>query len=1012
MTKHRLYPWALAAFLILFMVYPLSHVLLRAVIVGGEPSLSFLLLMISTEYYREALFNSLNLAIVVTLLCSLIAYPLAFILARYRFRGSGWVHSLLLLPLVIPPFVGALGFRQLFSRFGSVNVLLLNLGIIDSPINWLGAGGVLGVIVLQTIHLVPILYLSISASLQNAHQALEEAALMAGASRWRTARKIIVPLSFPGWFAGAVLVFIGSFTDLGTPLIFEYRKTISVQIYNMLADVNENPVGYSFILFTCMLCISLFLLSKASLLSGAFAHHGRSREGRLAHKLSPKREVLCQIAFFTYAFAAIVPQISVILIALSDEWFMSVLPGRWTISHFIEVLQHPMTSRSLFNSLWLSFTASILTVVIGFLTAYLIVRVGGVTGVVFESLSIVPLAVPGIAFAFGYIGAFSGTILDNRINPFPLLIAAYVVRRMPAMVRSASAGLQEASRSLEDAGLMVGASPWHISRKIVFPLIGKHLFVGAILTFAYSMIEVSDGLLLALEERFYPISKAIYALMGRPDGMEVAAALGVIVMLVMTGAFFLAERLTAQSALKRSIMAIGFSAALLASRPCLAEQDELVLVSAHWEGIKREFEWAFTEEWRAKTGREVRLRWLDIGGTSDIVKYLRSQYKRDDKRVGVDLLFSGGVDVFLELARDQILQPVKLDSKILAAIPPGIAGVPLYSPKGEWFSAALSTFGIVYNKVAVARLGLPTPTTWADLAKPEYFDLVGAGDPRKSGSMHAMYEIVLQGYGWRDGWQLLQRISGNVRNFSGGASQIGKEVASAEMVYGIAIDTYGGEILRRFGSDRIAFVVPSDYPAINGDGIAVLRNAPHPELAKAFIEFVLSEKGQRLFYAKLGQPGAPRRFEIGKLTVRPDLYGRVEPASVVAVNPFEWDAVVPYQAALAAQRWNLVNDLFGAFIIDVHDRLVGAAKSAGTGPSQLSGIPISEHDAALLMARGSWGDDSMLRSEKLQEWGELARRQGFLEPSTAVTLAWVPSALLGVLLLFGLVRRIRRNAGR
>ena len=91
---------------------------------------------------------------------------------------------------------------------------------------------------------------------------------------------------------------------------------------------------------------------------------------------------------------------------------------------------------------------------------------------------------------------------------------------------------------------------------------------------------------------------------------------------------------------------------------------------------------------------------------------------------------------------------------------------------------------------------------------------------------------------------------------------------------------------------------------------------------------------------------------------------------------------------------------------------MGAAKRAGTGPSQLSGIPISEHDAALLMARGSWGDDSKLRSEKLQEWGELARTQGFLEPSTAVTLAWVPSALLGVLLLFGLVRRIRRNAGR
>ena len=1005
MTKHRLYPWALGVLFTLFMVYPLSHVLLRAFFVNGSPSLEFFAVMVGTEFYREVIFNSLNLAIAVTFLTSIVAYPLAFALGRYAVPGGGLFHSLLLLPLVVPPFVGVLGVRQLFSRFGTVNVILLDLGIIERPIEWLSGGGVAGIIALQTLHLVPVMYLSLRASLQNSHQALEEAALMSGASRWLTLRRIIIPMSFPGWFAGAVLVFIGSFTDLGTPLIFEYRKTISVQIYNMLTDLNENPVGYSFVVFTCFLCVTLFLLSKGSLMAGSFAASARSAARASLRRLSPLKLILVEVFVCLYCLVAILPQVMLVLLSLSGEWFMSALPGTWTLHHFREVLDHPMTAHSLVTSIGLSFVASALTVIVGFLTAYLVVRGRGTLRTLFETFSIIPLAIPGIVFAFGYAGGFSGTPLDNRINPFPLLIAAYTIRRMPAMVRAASAGLQEASQALEEAGLMVGASPFTVTRYIVFPLIGRHLLVGAVLTFAYSMIEVSDGLLLALEERFYPVSKAIYALMGRPDGMELAAALGVIVMVVMAVAFYGTEFLSRRAGGRTLSVVLLLQLVLPCSSASAAPVEELVIVSSHWEGMRREFEWGFQEEYKKSTGRDVSIRWLDLGGTSDIVKYLKGQYQRDPNNVGVDLMFSGGIDVFLDLKASGLLQPATVPHDVLSAIPSAIGGVPLYDSERFWFSAALSTFGIVYNKIALGRLGLPTPSTWADLARPEYFDAVGAGDPRKSGSMHAMYEVILQGYGWSSGWRLLQAIAGNVRNFSGGASQVGKEVATAETVVGIAIDTYGGDVLRRFGSNRVGFVVPTDFPSVNGDCIAVLRNAPSPELASAFVSFVLSERGQRLFYLKRGSPGGPRKFDIGKLPLIPALYGSPDSASVVDMNPFTTPGVMAYRAELAAQRWNLVNDLFGAFIIDSHDRLVERARHAISG-DPFTGIPVTEEEAAALTAQPPWGSDQTVRSQQIKSWG-IQAREG---PSgLARRYAWVPSALLGSLLILILLRRARRR---
>lgn len=1002
MRRLPVYALPLLLFFSLFMAYPLSHVLRGAFIWNGRFSLHFFNVMFRTDFYRDVIFNSFNLAIVVTLLCTLIAYPLALVTCRVKLPARNLLHAVFLLPLISPPFVGVLGIRQLLSRFGSLNILLLDEGVITQPINWLGGGNRFGIVCLQVIHLVPLLYLTVSASLKNAHVTLEEAALMSGASRWRVLRSIIVPLTLPGWFAGATLVFIASFTDLGTPLVFEYRNVISVQIYNMLSDLNENPVGYSFVVFTCVLSVTLFNLSKAGVMSGGFSGSGRALEGGATRRLSPLLTTGLLVIICTYAALACIPQLMVVALACSREWFLSALPQAWTTKHLIEVLYHPLTARSLVISIALSVIASVLTVIIGMLTAFRVRRGNSFERYLFEAISLIPLAVPGIVFAFGFIGAFSATILDSRVNPFPLLIAAYTIRRMPAMVRSAFAGLQEANLTLEEASYMVGASPLKTTRRVILPLVSRHLLVGAMLTFAYSMIEVSDSLLLALEAKFYPVSKAIYSLMGRPDGVEVASALGLVAMLIMAATFYVADGFSRRTLRSRQLRAIlvcfatwGFSG------PATAQTDEVVVVTPHWEGIRTEFSSRFSEQWRERTGRVVTFRWLDVGGTSDIVKYIKNQFLTSPSGIGVDLFFGGGVDSFMELERSGSLAPAQVSERVLSAIPQSLSGVPIYSPRRLWFSNAFSCFGLLYNKAAITRLGLPTPRSWIDLAAPGYFDLVGAGDPRKSGSMHAMFEIILQGYGWDKGWEIIQKISRNVRNYSGGASIIGKEVATGEIIYGIAIDTYAGDIIRQVGTERLGFALPEDFAAINGDAIALLKGAPHADVASAFIEFLLSDAGQRIWYGKKGSPGGPRRHELGKLSVLPSVYGTIEPATLFQGNPFTLQNILPYDAAKAAGRWNIVNDLFGAFIIDVHERLVRTKDQV-----ELRGIPVAETVAAQLSGGGSWGSDTALRTDRIRTWGIEARKALPITEGVEERLRWLPSVLLLAVLLTAIVRRI------
>jgi iron(III) transport system permease protein len=191
----------------------------------------------------------------------------------------------------------------------------------------------------------------------------------------------------------------------------------------------------------------------------------------------------------------------------------------------------------------LSALSTLVDIVLGVTIAYLLARKRIPGKDVLDSLAMLPLALPGLVIAFGYVGAFSGTPLDARGNPFFLLVIAYAVRRLPYMVRAAYAGFQQSSVFLEEAAMNLGASPLRTVFQITLPLVFANLTAGAILCFSFAMLEVSDSLILALKDQYYPITKAIYALLGRiADGPYIASAMGILGLVLLAGSLFLAGR--------------------------------------------------------------------------------------------------------------------------------------------------------------------------------------------------------------------------------------------------------------------------------------------------------------------------------------------------------------------------------------------------------------------------------------------------------------------------------------
>ena len=354
-------------------------------------------------------------------------------------------------------------------------------------------------------------------------------------------------------------------------------------------------------------------------------------------------------------------------------------------------------------------------------------------------------------------------------------------------------------------------------------------------------------------------------------------------------------------------------------------KDKLVIISPHWEGVKIEIAQAFKKWYMENYGKEVEIEYIDQGGTADDLRFVESLFKKNPDGIGIDIFFGGGTAPYLRLKEKGLLARYKVKDEILRNIPKRCAGIPTYDKDFYWYGVVLSSFGILYNKKVLKYLGLPYPKKWEDLGKECYFSWVGAADPRHSGSMHMMYEIILQSYGWEKGWQVIFSLAGNTKHFSKSASQVAKDTSIGEVALSLCIDSYALSQIEINGEENMGFAIPEGLTVINPDSVGILKGAPHYKVACRFIDFLLSYQGQLLWMVKRGEKGGPKEFSLHRFSIRPDVY-RHPKIIFRSLNPYRYKGTLNYNFKLASKRWVLLNDMIGSCIIDCHKELVKAWK--------------------------------------------------------------------------------------
>jgi len=411
---------------------------------------------------RESFANSLFVAGMTVLFATMIAVPLAYLTMRFQFRGAVLIQTLGVLPLVMPAFVGAAAMQLIFGRSGAMNLILNDAFGISIPV----MEGLSGIIFVETLHYFPFILLNLSASLAAIDSSMEEAGQNLGASGFRLFRKVIFPLALPGYIAGASLVFIKVFDDLGTPLVLNVTNMLAPQAYLRVTSIGiEDPIGY-------VICVILVLFSILAM-AGSWWFVKRkdyalvSRGGAQA----PKRKLTTWQTALAYGWIlgvlmlVLSPHIGILLMSFFKVWSFSVLPEQFTFAHYATVFTD--AKQMIWNTLLYCGLAAFIDVIIGAAIAYIVVRTTIPGRQILDHLVTIALAMPGLVLGIGYLRFFRGVELPFGMGAFTaswvVFVVAYSVRRLPYALRSSHGrdspkSIRRWKRPLKILARAVGAS--------------------------------------------------------------------------------------------------------------------------------------------------------------------------------------------------------------------------------------------------------------------------------------------------------------------------------------------------------------------------------------------------------------------------------------------------------------------------------------------------------------------------------------------------------------------------
>jgi len=518
-------------FLLVFLVYPLLRIAYDAFSDdSGRLTLANFAAFFGDAYYLRSLGNSLLLGLATVVTTSVLGFAVAFLLVRCDFAGRNLFSYLTLIPIISPPLVGVLGFTFIMGRAGTVNVLLEDWFGLARPVNFVY--GLHGVLLVETLHLFPMITLNVVDALAKIDPALEEAAESVGARGWKKLFTITLPLTTPGYVAGALLVFIWTFSDFATPLVLGVHDLLASQAYlNIVQFVDRRLFRMGIVISALMVALALVFLVAARRYVAIKDYSSLSYSKIARRRLSPLQQTGA-IAFLSFLMLlSFIPYLGVGLASVGKGWSLTPFPVRYTLGYFERVIVE--TPKYIVNSFLYSGLAVLLCIAVGVPIAWILARTRLPGRDTLDGLNTLILAIPGTAIGIAYIRAFHfdlplvGRGLTSFWIILPLVLA---IRRLPYTVRGSYASLLLVHRSMEEAAESVGARGWRSFSDVTLPLIWRGVLVGSLFSFMTSLQEASAVLFLSLGG-WETITVGIFSFYIAGSANE-AAALGVILIVV------------------------------------------------------------------------------------------------------------------------------------------------------------------------------------------------------------------------------------------------------------------------------------------------------------------------------------------------------------------------------------------------------------------------------------------------------------------------------------------------
>ena len=529
--------------LVAFLVVPVAMVVYVAFVdaQSGQLTLVNFVDFFRNTLFRESFVNSFYVAAMSVVFGSLIAIPLAYFTTRFNFAGAALIQTLGVIPLIMPPFVGAVAMQMIFGANGSVNLLLDEYLGFTIPF----MEGLNGVILVESIHYFPFILINLSASLNMIDRSLEEAAQNMGAHGLRLFRRIVFPLAMPGFAAGAALVFLKVFDDLGTPLLLNVNNMLAPQAYLRISSIGiADPMGY--VISVILVAFSLFSLWVSYLATKGrdYASVQKGGGGLLRRDLKPWEKIGAWTVIIIILLLVLSPHIGLLILSFATIWSFSVLPDAYTLKHYGEVFSTAMPYIT--NTLLYAGLAALFDVIAGTAIAYIVWRTRLPGRKLLDYLGTAAVAIPGVVLGIGYLRLFHDVQVPLVGKPLAswwvIIVIALSIRRLPYALRACTAALQQVSVTLEEAAQNLGAGRFTTVRRIVVPLMAGGIAAGFVTAFATAAVELSATIMLVSAESDAPLAYGIYVYMQTAAGRGPGAALGVLAVVIVGIATWLSHR--------------------------------------------------------------------------------------------------------------------------------------------------------------------------------------------------------------------------------------------------------------------------------------------------------------------------------------------------------------------------------------------------------------------------------------------------------------------------------------